>query len=221
MVWNMAHICSSDKKRWTTHPIFFNYTLLSTHFLVNWVQSGQENELPITERLHLVIIRRLPLKSNKEGCITSTFRKHEEAAWRIYALVKHTNIALDNDLSPIQCCHIVNRTIKKIFQWTFVQYSNYFIQENAHENVICEWRPLCLGFFNMLIMKTSSYGHIFRVTGLLCGNSSVVGESPTQRPMTRSFDVFFDLRLNKRISKQFWGWLFETPSRSLWRHWNA
>ena len=29
------------------------------------------------------------------------------------------------------------------------------------------------------------------------GNSPVTGEVPTQRPVTRSFDVFFDLRLNK------------------------
>ena len=46
------------------------------------------------------------------------------------------------------------------------------------------------------------------------------GEFPTQRPVTRSFDVFFDLRLNKRLSKQSWGWWFETLSRSLWRHRN-
>ena len=35
------------------------------------------------------------------------------------------------------------------------------------------------------------------------------------------FDVFFDLRLNKRLSKQSWGWWFETISRPLWRHCNA
>ena len=34
------------------------------------------------------------------------------------------------------------------------------------------------------------------------GNSPVPGEFPTQRPVTRGFDVFFDLRLNKRLSKQ-------------------
>ena len=34
------------------------------------------------------------------------------------------------------------------------------------------------------------------------GNSSATGEFPAQRPVTRSFDVFFDLRLNKRLSKQ-------------------
>ena len=29
-----------------------------------------------------------------------------------------------------------------------------------------------------------------------------------KRPVTRSFDVFFDLRLNKCLSKQSWGWWF-------------
>ena len=50
------------------------------------------------------------------------------------------------------------------------------------------------------------------------GNSSVTGEFPKERPVTRSFDVFLDLRLNKRLSKQSWGWWFETPSRPWWRH---
>ena len=56
--------------------------------------------------------------------------------------------------------------------------------------------------------------------GICAGNSPVSGEFPAQRPVTRSFDVFFDLRLNKRLSKQPWGWWFETPSRPLWRHRN-
>ena len=46
------------------------------------------------------------------------------------------------------------------------------------------------------------------------------GEFPTQRPVTRSFDVHFDLCLDKRSSDQSWSWWFETPSRSLWRHCN-
>ena len=56
---------------------------------------------------------------------------------------------------------------------------------------------------------------------LCAGNSPVTGEFPTQRPVMRDFDVFFNLRLNKRLSKQSWGRWFETPSRSLWRHCNA
>ena len=55
---------------------------------------------------------------------------------------------------------------------------------------------------------------------ICAGNSPVPGEFPTQRPVTRSFDVFFDLRLNKRLSKHSWGWWFETLSRPLWRHCN-
>ena len=56
----------------------------------------------------------------------------------------------------------------------------------------------------------------------LCArNSPVTGESPSQRPVTRSFDVFFDLHLNKRLSKQSRRRWFETPLRSLWRHCNV
>ena len=55
---------------------------------------------------------------------------------------------------------------------------------------------------------------------ICAGNSPVPGEFPT-RPVTRSFDVFFDLRLNKRLSKQWWGWWFKTLSVSSWRHRNV
>ena len=56
----------------------------------------------------------------------------------------------------------------------------------------------------------------------LCeGNSPVTGEFPSQRPVTRSFDVFSDLGLNKRLSKQSKRRWFETASCSLWRHCNA
>ena len=37
---------------------------------------------------------------------------------------------------------------------------------------------------------------------ICAGNSPVPGEVPAQRPVTRCFDIFFDLRLNKRLSKQ-------------------
>ena len=47
---------------------------------------------------------------------------------------------------------------------------------------------------------------------ICAGNWLVTGEFLAQRPVTRSFVVFFDLRLNKRLSKQSRGWWFETPS---------
>ena len=55
---------------------------------------------------------------------------------------------------------------------------------------------------------------------ICAGNSPVPGEFPAQKPVTRSFDVFFDLHPNKRLSKQSWGWWFEMLSRPLWRHCN-
>ena len=56
---------------------------------------------------------------------------------------------------------------------------------------------------------------------LYAGNSPVTGEFPTRRPVTRIFDVFFDLCLDKRLGKQSRRRWFKMPSRSLWRHWNA
>ena len=53
------------------------------------------------------------------------------------------------------------------------------------------------------------------------GNSPVTGEFLSQRPVKRGFDVFFDLRLNRRFSKQSWGWWLETLSRPLWRYCNV
>ena len=56
---------------------------------------------------------------------------------------------------------------------------------------------------------------------ICAGNSPVPGEFLAQRPVTRSFDVSFDLRMNKRLNNQSWGWWFGTPSWSLWRQCNG
>ena len=44
------------------------------------------------------------------------------------------------------------------------------------------------------------------------GNSPVTVGFPSWRTVRWSFDVFFDLRLNKRLIKQSWSGWFETPS---------
>ena len=55
----------------------------------------------------------------------------------------------------------------------------------------------------------------------LCeGNPPVTSGFPSQRRVSRSFDVFFDLRWNKQLSKQSRHRWSETPSRLLWRHCN-
>ena len=77
-----------------------------------------------------------------------------------------------------------------------------------HDGVIMAWWRHQMEIFSALL-------------ALCAGNSHVTGEFPSQRPVTRSLDVFFDLRLDKRWSKQSWGWWFKTASSWLWRHCNG
>ena len=82
----------------------------------------------------------------------------------------------------------------------------------------------CPGTLGLVIIYFIRWRHQMEtfsaLLGICAGNSLVTSEFPSQRPVTRSFDVFFDLRLNKRLSKQWWGWWLETPSHPLWRHCN-
>ena len=70
----------------------------------------------------------------------------------------------------------------------------------------CHWMLAVRLYYCWMIccMMTSSNGNIFRVTGHLCGEFTVTGEFPAQRPLTRSFDIFFDLCLNKRLRPVIW-----------------
>ena len=77
----------------------------------------------------------------------------------------------------------------------------------AHSEILYTWWRHQIETFSALL-------------ALCVGNSRVTGEFPTQRPVTRSFYVFYDLRSHKRLSKQSWGRWSETPSCSLWCHCN-
>ena len=59
---------------------------------------------------------------------------------------------------------------------------------------------------------------LFRVTGPLCGEYTGHRWIPLTKASDVRFDVFFDMRLNKRLSKQSRRRWFGTPLRSLWRH---
>ena len=99
---------------------------------------------------------------------------------------------------------------------TFIQiHKGYFTYAGSIVGLLqCYWGTLKSWWRHQ--METFS-----ALLALCVGNSPVTGEYPSRRPVTRSFDVFFDLCLNKRWSKQSWGWWFEAPSRSLWRHRNV
>ena len=87
---------------------------------------------------------------------------------------------------------------------------DYQMLNQKNSSVTFSWtQPYCIYSF--------TYSALLAVCA---GNSPVTGDFPAQRPVTRSFDTFFDLRLNKRFSKQSWGGWFETPSCPLWRNCN-
>ena len=103
--------------------------------------------------------------------------------------------------------------------------ARYFLTKRSKticifDGIYCNYNPICscLTIFSWWRHQMKTF---YALLAICAGNSPVPGEFPAQRPVTRSFDIFFDLRLNKRLSKQSWGWWFETPSRPLWRHRNA
>ena len=97
-------------------------------------------------------------------------------------------------------------------------FSNLIQHRSVIINTWWAWLIFLLHHYMYVIMMSSN-GFIFRVTGSLWGEFT--GGFPSQRPVTRSFDVFFDLRMNIWMSAQSRRWWFETSSRSLWRHCNV
>ena len=69
-------------------------------------------------------------------------------------------------------------------------------------------------FHNQAEICADMYWYIFvmkqmeacsALLAICAGNSPATGKFPAQRRVTRSFDVFVDLCLNKWLSKQWWG----------------
>ena len=89
-------------------------------------------------------------------------------------------------------------------------------QASAKEVVIAWWHSLVriITWWRHQMEKLSA------LLTLCAGNSPVTGEFPAKRPVTRSFDISFDLHQIKRLSKHLRGWWCKTLSRPLWRHCN-
>ena len=73
----------------------------------------------------------------------------------------------------------------------------------------------------LAVMMSLWNGNISALLAFCEGNPPVTGGFRSQRPVTQSFDVFVDLRQNKRLSKQSRRLWFEMSSNSLWRHCNG
>ena len=93
---------------------------------------------------------------------------------------------------------------------TFINFS--------HNHTLC--RLLCCHLVPLLTWRRHQMETFSALLAICAWNSPIPGEFHAQRPVTRSFDVFFYLRLNKRSSKQSRCWWFETLSHPLRRHCN-
>ena len=109
-----------------------------------------------------------------------------------------------------------------LFRWRFIQIcvsELYWRFENVENGLDVHFQPLdCGGYISWWCHQME---HSSTLLALCEGNPPATGGFPPQRPLTRSLDIFFDLRPNKRWSKQWWGWWFETQSRPLWRYCNV
>ena len=120
---------------------------------------------------------------------------------------------------------IYHDDVKTIVLHAYCKYTTVF-RTGLQGRTVCNWLVIpCINIFEIKIKINKKWWRhqmeTFSALLAICaGNSTVSGEFPAQRPVTRSFDVFFDLRPNKRLNKQWWGWWFETPLCSLWRHRN-
>ena len=119
------------------------------------------------------------------------------------------------------------KALPNSFGWEFILFIKTHFYGGALTSHYMDKHSSPTSIFPVFMM-TSSNGNMFHVTGFCAGNSPatagnspVTGEFSSHRPVTRSFDVFFDLRLNRQLSKQSRRRWFETPSRSLWRHCNV
>ena len=110
----------------------------------------------------------------------------------------------DSDRGDFRCWHAVDSSsyfLKDTYYWKMRFYLAFTGElwgvccevTSGHVFCVCSWWRHQLETFSALL-------------ALCAGNSPVFGEFPSQRPVTWSFAVFFDLRLNKRLSKQSWGW---------------
>ena len=105
--------------------------------------------------------------------------------------------------------------------WKYIYWNSSTMFQQRYHTEMTSVDPISI-WGRWLAKNESWWRHQMEICSVLlvicAGNSPVSGEFPAQRPVTRGFDVFFDLRLSERLSKHSWGWWLETPSPLLWRH---
>ena len=108
----------------------------------------------------------------------------------------------------------------RIYLYSFISLFIYVVLSVFISVIMDTYETIKVCIILLALTMTLSNGNISMLLALREGIPPITGGFNTQRPVTRSFDVFFDLRLNKLLSKQSRYRMFETPWHPLWRHRN-
>ena len=128
--------------------------------------------------------------------------------WNIDGLVQDCSISIANALEipqsctkPSICTFVSMAQFIKI--WRLKRGIDGIVDKNNYNHIyIHNLLLLELTEPSTCKMMKSSNGNIFRVTGPLHGEFTGHRWISLIRPVTRSFDAFFDLCLDKRLGKQ-------------------
>ena len=120
-----------------------------------------------------------------------------------YCLIFGTEYPMNYSHSCVLCCFVLFWYDYRSTLWIYVNYSSILFRVAS----LAWWRHQMETFSLLLV---------------LCeGNPLVTSGFPSERPVMQSFEVCFDLCLNKQLSKQSRCRQLQTPSHSLWRHYNG
>ena len=190
-------------------------------------KSGRSNTINYIKTTFQVWIHFIAAYNGYDNKITNTYEK--QTKWKLNLPGTYT--------VPISFRYEINLNISHSLHWdgnnqmhkshnAHVPYPTMHNSERNYAHFCSEWCIMVYGavpLWNLWDWIISWWRHrmeTFSALLALCeGNSPVTGEFPSQRPVTRRFDVLFDL--NKRLSKQSRHRWFKTPSRWSWRHCNV
>ena len=136
--------------------------------------------------------------------------------------IRYGSLVTKDDEKKAELLHIIARfhwrTCREVMRNASVTFTGTDIRMEHQRDTYCQfidisnYRDLSESELMISVTEFSWWRHQTETF------SALLALFPSQRPVTRSFDVFFNLRPNRRLSKQHWGWWFEMQSLSLWRH---
>ena len=133
--------------------------------------------------------------------------------------MKRFSVSIITGCFPVSLLHVITQELS----WIFLILGGPLFPIFENEWFVCRQVDRHQSLSNEIAIYIFHWIHIswWRHQMVIFSALLVLWEanSPvTQRPVTRSFDVFFDLCLNKRLRKPSGRRWFQMPSCSLWRH---